>query len=318
MKIHSKEARLRYLKWILKDIYGEERFEVSQTEGHEHAYAVVHFPHIKITNIIEQEHDIYDLFIRFKFVNTDFAFYLYNIRPARTTFNVKEILYDGGSIKFYIHSHLPYQYSIIDFVNDNFCLGNTEFAQFVSNLQNTNYIVKDLAMLFHSFNSYIQWESIEGRPYIYMNSLNYQIFSHKSIYDNYYIRGILLQETIKNMDSFSFRMEHGDVLISGITDIIKKAAKSCKVPKEYYARMLGGRPCTLRINPSIRKKIKTLNSSKALFMFKGNPVDIKINLPSTEEIRKTTPLELHPDIVNWVTSELEQYFLDYLTITYKN
>ena len=313
-KIHSPQARIRYLKAVLKDIYGEDRFEV---KGEILIECIIHFPHIKITNEIETEHDIYDLYVRFEFINAPEKFLLHTIKTIRTTFSYNEINVFGGEC--YIHSHLPLRSGLSSWKTDGFCFGSTHLSSFITRMRSNSYIVRDLPMLFISFNSFIEWESLEGKPYFSINSLGDNLLERKNIYEYEEVVNSITEKVMSDTPSFTYKFEGDErIVISGVDELIRKVAKKLKIPSRFNTRMYKERPVRMKINSLTKRLVNKWNNCPTELYFKGEQKIIKILPFSTKELTKSLKPQLHPVIIENVRDRIAESLYEYLTITYKH
>lgn len=125
-------------------------------------YFIILYPEITIKNSLNLSHTIYNLYVRILYDTAKEDFYLSGMRPLL-------YLNDNG----YKHSHLdPHN----DDRYTSFCLGSGTTLSISLNggelkreKNNENY----LKLFFHSLNSYLEWESIEGGPYQRMSQYLY-------------------------------------------------------------------------------------------------------------------------------------------------
>ena len=114
----------------------------------------IHFPEILISNSKKQKHIIKDLFVKIKVVGGQIK----EFSGTRTTLNAVEIHHN------YNHSHM----SQSGFgIWGAFCTGSS----FVRELLSAPLTEDNLWALFFNLEAFVSHESIEGRPYRYINSL---------------------------------------------------------------------------------------------------------------------------------------------------
>jgi hypothetical protein len=133
---------------------------------------VIHFPSINITNTKKEEHTITDLYIKLEpHTGGDFSFR--NFSGKRMSASNDEIY------NRYHHSHLQAkEYKVKEERNhDNggfyyrfFCLGSSEINQVMTMLQ-YNYKADIFRLFLMQLEEYLNWESIEGTPHIYMSNV---------------------------------------------------------------------------------------------------------------------------------------------------
>lgn len=168
------------------------------------------FPYIKIRNSSNQEHDITDILVSISFkINNELKWIFNEFQGTRLSCTSFEYYSQ------YFHSHLPINnYNTACF--NNFCLGTsflrTDFSEF--NLKgfsnNESDIIKWEAIVF-GIKSYLEWESLEGTPYIKLTNVTNRV--------------------INNQESFFYTYENSIKLIIMMI-------KQILVPKDFKFRIL--------------------------------------------------------------------------------
>ncbi len=179
-----------YLTKVLNDIYGEERYEIKNIENPRtiksldngdiiaipdssiiHSEITLYYPEINISNSIGTTHTIRDLFFNFSlvFMVNKRRILIKNFRIQRTTFRDDEYIEEHNV--FYVFSHCqtdprPWLKGIT-----GICFGHGSANPMIQRFRSGMGQVADLEMLFYSINAYLEWESIEGTPYISIRSL---------------------------------------------------------------------------------------------------------------------------------------------------
>lgn len=160
---------------VLNDTFNDrwdfhlERINESRVEFRLHV--LIHYPSITISNERGRTHNIKDLYLVFgiKTFNGNTDSISFSIPHGfRTSLSLAEINSN------YIHSHLPTRntefYSI--FSANKFCIGSgTELHELLVDMWLSDWEFNPIifeAMLY-SFDSLLEWESIEGTPYTYMD-----------------------------------------------------------------------------------------------------------------------------------------------------
>lgn len=124
---------------------------------------IIHYPEIEITNTIGYSHTIYDLLVRLH-LNKSCKVVDGTLRGRRLSFTAEEI------VKRYVHSHLEGQ-SVEGLSNfSTFCLGSAggdTLANVLYHYSSSPQLsYEQLMMLFEQIDSYVKWESLEGKPYM--------------------------------------------------------------------------------------------------------------------------------------------------------
>lgn len=162
---------------VLKEMYGEENFEIRIIEGlyieieddkiinlriqkFTRRCIILFFDKIKIRNSKGYSHNIFELYVRIDFFNN------YNldneIQLARTFYTDIE-LKEG-----YIHSHCRCSAYEDEVIFKEYCLGSGPLSTAFTNMEMTK---SDYILFFFDINRTIEWESVEGVPYFYIQDL---------------------------------------------------------------------------------------------------------------------------------------------------
>lgn len=124
---------------------------------------IIRFPEIVITNSNKKKHTIRDLFVRLDF-NSTFTNILGLPSAMRMTLDHNE-LYSG-----YRHSHIH--------VNVNnwsiFCVGDTNITQLIQTFMSSSIVPDKFIGFLYQLNEYVRWESLEGGPYIRIDTIRQQ------------------------------------------------------------------------------------------------------------------------------------------------
>lgn len=167
------------------------------------------FPYIKIRNSSNQEHDITDILVSISFlINHELKWIFDRFQGTRLSCTSFEYYSQ------YFHSHLPINnYNTACF--NNFCLGTsflrTDFSEF--NLKgfsnNESDIIKWEAIVF-GIKSYLEWESLEGTPYIKLTNVTNRVINNQEStfyrYENNIKLIIMMIKQILVPKDFKFRI----------------------------------------------------------------------------------------------------------------
>jgi len=121
---------------------------------------LIHFPEITIKNDKDQ-HLIRNMYVRlFLRPNGTLASYIQGMRTTLT---------EAEFVSSYVHSHLPrLSPSVMTF--HTFCTGVGEINQVLA-LLNTRFTSENFMMLLMHIKNYLEWESKEGHPYMFMENV---------------------------------------------------------------------------------------------------------------------------------------------------
>ena len=125
-------------------------------------YLTAYLPKVTITNSVGSTHDMLDVYLRFGFWGKK----LYSVEIARGTLTLSEI----RSVNSYIFSHVSSHESYACKWYNSFCYGSdTPLSKLVVSFKMGNTV--EFTELFILFNEYLKWESLEGKPYRYINDV---------------------------------------------------------------------------------------------------------------------------------------------------
>lgn len=138
---------------------------------------IIHFPKTTIKNSKNFEHTITNLFIQLtlKFTtDTKEKLFVKDVKGFRTTYTHKEV------ISSYCHSHLLVKTACL--LNDintpsnilepqPFCLGFGGINYVLSDIENKDYDQNRFVNLFLNIITLSKWESLEGKPYRFMQEI---------------------------------------------------------------------------------------------------------------------------------------------------
>ncbi|MGL5753252.1 MAG: hypothetical protein ACRCXT_22100 [Paraclostridium sp.] len=269
-------------------------------------YLTAYLPKVTITNSVGSTHDMLDVYLRFGFWNNK----LYSVEIARGTLTLSEI----RSVNSYIFSHVSSHESYACKWYDSFCYGNnTPLSKLVGSFKMGNTV--EFTELFILFNEYLKWESLEGKPYRYINDVQ-KVVLGKTV--NMYSSTIMSLPQVKN------------VYLPAIADIIPNLS--------YTITDLGKNKFSTKLTPESINLIDTTLSSigtdlyhtdgqysyenvdmedilkrynnnrvKSQVIFNGETVKGKV---VAGELSNTSTPKIHRAILNRIVSEVETALTD--------
>lgn len=297
---------VKFTKKVFLDIYGEERVDFEILNDNLPTLLVtVHFPHIKIENETGQTYDIFDMFIRFSFGLIETT-----ISGLKTTFLDTDFL---ETQTIYIHSHIKSS-NFIRF--SQMCLGRTYFRDTIDNFERYNrYKLMELPYILHTFNNIIKVESLEGIPYVHMESCNSVNFYNKKslLLSPMELKSIAIK-VLSKIKQFNYTIDgNGNVKIEKVEDILK----TLRLPYKYKARLINGIRYS-RAKPQNRL-LKSYKNYGIVgidnFTFKGKHIPYKI-IDNPSKLFNI-PLVIDPHLVEQIKTFLELEFFKFLTSNYK-
>lgn len=300
---------------------------------------IIRFPEVKITNGEDRGHTIKDLWVKF---DTDENFGINNLEGTRSFMTYAEA-YVG-----YRHSHLRSRTPNGDNVHSgftSFCKGTGEINQVMKILNIDGFDEINFTLFCLHLKNFVEWESIEGRPYINYSSVYGAPRTSASSLDS---RNVLLSLSISGLNAMLKYLKHkmaeedDSILRIVLNPIITNDQATLEINDElslYLANKI--QACT----PDERSRFnlgtvdnylckKTPNGTyesitqpristsvrlptEPLFEFKGNPIYLTIDglveqrLPETVNIIKYA----HPKI----TEQFSRYFSsDFTEVLYRN
>lgn len=263
---------------------------------------VVYYPEITITNSIEMTHLMRDVYVKYHFYN-DGNWGLDHVEIGRTAFTKREIKAN------YIFSHCTGGWN--EGFTFDLCYGaNTPISNLKNKLQYTLY---NLSYFFVLFEQYLQWESIEGTPYRYIEHIytTDRTFTPIDITTDVY-KDLLAELTLyvlANINNFSYRYVFcndvqtvvlDDRYISKIDELLTdKVQESLK-----YVRSNG------ISGGYIEQEIEDIDENQlSTITWKGETMPLRI---IDDEPTITAKKEVHVDIRNAVIDKVTKIFEEFL------
>lgn len=323
------ENVITFFKKSLSRVFSEDSFDVAvSVYRSNHINVTIYYPELEITNSLDTSHKIRELYVIFIFDFSGISLQLVNIELFRSAFTPSEVYSN------YIHSHYNGYISERQ-LGKSICWGNTPIKMYLSKIKHI-FNPKDLVFLITQVHNYLKWESIEGVPYKKINELKKFIIKNNliDISELNNIKEFCYKFVLNNLENFNYTFipkNYGDYKIELkedtkllITNLLIKYFK-----KEYgdegglLVRKIGndyGDITTLDIEFLKETGYGLgLTMARETINFKGEAIKPKIiedpEKTSIEEIEKAYPITIHPDILKYVISNIENKFLDYFIKT---
>jgi|SRR6187402_237590 len=218
---------------------------------------IIHYPIINIKNRNNLKHVIRDLYVKITFpLNNPNA--IIDLDGVRATISKNE--YSNG----YAHSHLP-RSSFYHF--NNFCVGSSEMGCCIQ----SEFITTNKASIYQFLfllQSYLEYESIEGVPYIRLETCRDTTDIPKIKVEDYIL------DRLKEVKLPIKLNKH--LKITNIEEIELLLAKKC----HYPVTKLDGKYYSILSKSNI-SSIQELDG-RDLFQFKGNKIKLTIDNYATE------------------------------------
>ena len=167
-----------YLKANMPKTYGD-NFEI--TFDNDDMEVIIHYPEIEIENSFGIKHKMTNVYNIFKFEYCG-NLYLKNIQLFRSTYTQAEVNND------YMFSHTNQN---VGRIASSFCYNNAPISTIINRFTKS-ISFNEIESLFMAFRKYLEWESLEGVPYRYIQKIkNYSVSSKscdidKDVFDNIY------------------------------------------------------------------------------------------------------------------------------------
>lgn len=189
---------------------------------------VIHFPEITIKNSGEKTHVIKDLFVALEYYDGEET---YAINGKRTTVSRNEIY------KKYAHSHLPRHHTLSDYTSyDGFCLGDSELLTQLTLFETFN-TVEDYLYFFTLLNAYLEWESLEGTPYISINTLNRYSVLGKDYYNEDSFSNIpkkIIHQILSLNGDLTIEVTQNEIFVKPDSKLIKTIVAAYENDQEMF------------------------------------------------------------------------------------
>lgn len=288
-RIHSE----RYKKYVV-DAFLSIYPDGDVVEDGDYLQLTTYFPEIRITNSTEQAHLMTDVFIRYSFDTCIKC--LINVEFARTSATDAELSSD------YLFSHLPG--GRLGKWYSDFCYGNdTPLANLTKQMKRGISI--SFVEYFLLFREYLNWESLEGRPYRYIGNIK------NSSIEEYYMRDWryndrlpeLYNSVINDIPNLRYTIED----IKNNTPIVKLTQQSIDLidekltsidPDLNYVRSNGVSGYSRTANFRISNEV----------WFKGKNITPNVIITEQQEYPK-----IHITILNEIVQNIEKIVANNLT-----
>lgn len=284
--VYSRIPSERYKKYVV-DAFLSIYPDGDVVEDGDYLQLTTYFPEIRITNSTEQVHLMTDVFIRYSFDTCLKC--LSNVEFARTSATDAELSSD------YLFSHLSG--GRLGKWHSDFCYGNdTPLANLTKQMKSGASI--SFVEYFLLFREYLNWESLEGRPYRYIGNIKKsgikEYFMYEYIYEGRlpeFYRSILdvipnLNYAVENVTRNKLKLK----LTQQSVDLLDEKLSSVDSSLNFIRS--NGVSGTPRANDFLVSND---------VVYKGETIVPKVI--STEEI--STP-KIHLTILNRIVNELER------------
>lgn len=299
------------IKQATLKLFKEEHVDIIRTDAQ--ITVLLYFPEILIRNSRKDSHLIKDLFIRlvFEVINPKMS----AIQIRRSTFTYAEFC------SSYLHSHSnPTQQKLLTDWSSSFCWGSTPAGSYKTLLQarydNLNY-QNFLGLL----KNWLHWESIEGGPYFYMNTI--AVTSQSSgLITNEEVREILIKIASSNPPKLNITLDK--IPCDDVQQLLNEDFINVDFTPEYLnaiklnTHRLGTTTRNIfrtKNNTVSKDTIDSLNRTAYTFKFKNVVITPKI-IHQNLETKEVNPLVY--DVDPGFLARLKQTLEEDLMHIYKN
>lgn len=310
---------------MLNNVYGENwDFHLTPTYSgsrfHYYTLSVkILFPEFTIKNQEDKTHQIRDLIVAFELgINTDtvdFTIYAKWLHGTRATINYAEAFCG------YMHSHLRTRRGIsynLCLHASSFCTGDssTEVNIIREDLFMEGYVEEKFEMYLYMLQTFVEYESIEGAPYIKMSRITNT--GEESLTNSEYVESTIIErysefKSLLKFEDINYTYVDGKYKIlnnSKLQDMYREAILISVSPSEhkYYLvkKRADGRLVGLSesSNREIGTNLKDDNGVPAYTMIQGRKIEFKID---GEPVKiDVGSYILHPNLDDYARKQMEQ------------
>lgn len=209
------------------DIVYPENYDIQYDIQAKRLDVLIRFKNITITNSNGSSKQIENLYVNLRFYY-DYghnSIRLENFRGFKSTYSLQD--FSTG----YCHSHLHRREHTSLFRPTNFCTGSTSITVTISDFSSGTITDEAFEVFLYDLENYVSWESLEGTPYIKMDTTNYYNISPTSTnaitkaqitesIEKYFING-----TIKPVIDISIINGDTEVLIQNEQELLVELGK---------------------------------------------------------------------------------------------
>lgn len=307
--------RFEELRDILDEIHGE-NWDFFFIDKHSLPKINILYPKLEMTNSVGHEHTIRDIIISLDlYVNSDKLCFRTSIKGHRLTVSKKEYL------SSYQHSHL-YPTNYVDYKYDlfgpyHFCLGNNEIPEIIATY-NDNQEAGTFELLLLTLETMLAWESLEGTPYIKINSLSLKVSGSERYYWNESHGKTIFEHLLDSnyLSAFSYDMDINRIKVLE-NDFFEESLLSIVINElPIYL--------CIRVGNNEHNYNKVINNNGFIshvpiyYVFKGQKIPFKIYDNRKTKINKETMSKaiIHPRVYDVVVKNLNRYLYEKCIVKY--
>lgn len=316
---------------LIEEVYNEETSDYDNIYKGLSITVLLHYPHINISNSRGATAIIQDLIVTF-FIKS-------NENGTGDQLTVSKLLGTRASLdykewfSYYLHSHLntmkPTTYDDC-FTTKEFCLGSGGITELLADMWDSEY--KYDPIIFEAFlyaiDSLVEWESIEGTPYIEFEKNVASTDTEKQLSDTLSKSALsdyfntFRQTIISDLDNVDFILSENRYKIKDNLKFREYLKKNLKTNRYLLQNLLyvkrGNKLIGYRsIGPSVTEEVmserfKQRGELPSIFI-QGNELKFKVRGHEGTEEENLTGYKVHPNFINYAKEQLEQQlFIKYI------
>jgi hypothetical protein len=299
----------KFINWIesvVKSYIDEDKYDI-QKINESRVELILYYPEISITNSVEFKHTLRDVYLKYIFIKSKNLWGFNSISMCRNTYTEKEWL------DYYMHSHIAVSY--LNSYSSSFCMGsNTPTSNLLTQFQKNLLKFREFILLFEA---YLSWESIEGKPYRYIENVlkpieaNYDFIGLEVIPDYITVVYTLTKRVLSILQDIQF--DYIPLVFSRNYTIILKQSTVDEIDElltkeypEYCYTVLDDN--TVKLKERVRL---TVNGKHTDIYFKGENKLITI-IPEKDTVKEDLPIKIHRSLLNSVTKEIKEQFEQFI------
>lgn len=280
------------IREVLVSEFGNEGFSLKFTDKRTFKL-ILHYPKLVIRNSRNEFHNITDLYIKIEK-------WPYGLEGTGASFQgARASLTKEEYVSHYSHSHLPQ--SILGF--NSFCLGTSDMGVLLhENFFNSK---EELEYFLNILRSYLSWESLEGVPYISINSISkYYKLNSSAWYDRDFIKRIPIGCNIQV--NLNFEVKNFLEVEEYLTEYLKK--EHFGITSDYYfANKIGNN----YFGSEIRTDLSLINQE--VLVFNGKSITLTLNESNQEheqsKINRVANPSLTKQFIKRIQREIKNFYI---------
>jgi hypothetical protein len=294
----SVEYKIEYLRKVVSQFFIEDHYDTNKNGNY--INIVLYYPELTITNSIELSHKLKDIYILLKFNSSNLE--LEELSMTRTTYS--SIEYNSKYIYSHVNTYKP------EYWTSEFCWGGgTAIKKVQSKLRNGKIL--DFTQFLVLFKAYLEWESIEGKPYYYISSLIDSSRNYKEIYSselNYKIEDFIscISINLENL-AYTYTIDELYYKVELLPESIDKIKELLTTHfPQYCFYLVNGNSSIFEV-----KEVATNTTIQSQVIFKGEQKYLTIEKEDVQP-NPSIPMVIHTDILEYVVDEMNTLLTEHM------